>query len=134
MNKVLKSESGVTMLELIVGFAIITVVFLFMFSSLLFSQKTIVNSDAKNNEAAVGQDIVDSIISQLEEGAPPSKVRIDGAANKGSSAFSNWDGSSRMRQYRIVESGEGYYIYYLSYYEKGAEINYTAFANKGNVI
>jgi hypothetical protein len=134
MYKALKSESGVTMIELIVGFAIITIVFLFMFSSLLFSQNTIVNSDTKNNEAAAGQDIVDSIISQLEEGALPSEVRIDGATNQGSSALSNWNGSSKMRQYRIVESGKGYYIYYRSYYGNGTEINYTAFANKGAVI
>ncbi|KAF5089444.1 hypothetical protein DSECCO2_26860 [anaerobic digester metagenome] len=133
MYKALKSESGVTIIELIVGFAIITIVFLFMFSSLLFSQNTIIASDAKNNEAAAGQDIVDSIISQLEEGAAPNQVKIDGATNAGS-AFSGWDGSERMRQYRIVNSGKGYYIYYRSYYGNGAEINYTAFANKGAVI
>ena len=137
MKKILKDETGVTLIELIAAFAILTIILTSVFAAFLFGQKIIVQSDSKNNEAAAGQDIVDSIVTQLSDGV---NLYEPDAVNVGSS-FQEWDMSKTraeqtipMRQYFIIAKGKGYTVYYRAYYDDGDQINFTAFANQGGVI
>jgi len=137
MKNLLKNQDGVTLIETIVATAIISIILVTIIGALLFGQKVIVFSDAKNNEAAQAQNLIDEIMTQLSGGTLPGDVNIQGAKKMGTT----FDDSLKLtdpKQYYImaVDTGGktiGYNIYVREYYNNGdAQINYTAFAEKRN--
>ncbi len=148
MKRILKSRAGVTLIELIAGFAILTIILISVFAAFSFSQKVTVQSDTKNNEAATGQEKVDELITMLSNnqitGAALSNIDINepGEAvpeaekfhNKTNNAgFDENEATTQPRQYWIDETSDGYKIYYRAYYDNGtSQINLFGYVRKGD--
>jgi Tfp pilus assembly protein PilV len=147
MKRSINNQSGVTLIELLAAFLILSIILITLVGALLFSQKSIIGSDLKNNEAAKGQDYVDQIVAMISNGTDPALITEIGTEEKGKAysmdnakltditkgQFNDDKWATYQRQFYIVEytAAEGYNIYYRGYYDNGtAQINYTAFAKK----
>ncbi|MBC3889258.1 prepilin-type N-terminal cleavage/methylation domain-containing protein [Acetobacterium paludosum] len=148
MKRIISNQSGVTLIELLVAFLILSIILTTIVGALMFMQKSIIGSDLKNNEAAKGQDYVDQIVTMLSNGTPPALITEVGTDEKGKAysmdnpkltdittkgQFYDDKWATYPRQFYIVEypGAGGYNIYYRGYYDNGtAQINYTAFAKK----
>lgn len=148
MKKIINNQAGVTLIELLAAFVILSILLITIVGAILFSQKTIIGSDQKNNEAAIAQDYIDEIVTKISNGTDPTLIKEVGTTEKGK-AYSMDDSSlagitlgtfnddkwtTYPRQFYIVSypgSTTGYNVYFRSYYNNGsAQINYTAFAKK----
>lgn len=80
MNKILKNNDGITLIETVVSTAIIMIILVSVVGALLYGQKMIVFTDTKNNAAAIGQDQIDKMIAEFESGKTPTSYpdSIDG--------------------------------------------------------
>lgn len=150
MKKNINNQAGVTIIELLAAFVILAILMTAILGALLFSQKAIVGSDQKNNEAAIGQDYIDEIVTKISNGNDPSLITEVGTVEKGkaysmdNSSLSGitlgtfndakWESYPRqfyIKQYPDTGSPIGYKVYYRSYYNNGTtQINFTAFVKK----
>ncbi|OXS27069.1 MAG: hypothetical protein BI182_06300 [Acetobacterium sp. MES1] len=82
MNKVLKNNGGITLIETVVSTAIIMIILVSVVGALMYGQKMIFFTDSKNNAAAIGQDQIDKMIAAFEAGETPGSYpdSIDGHA------------------------------------------------------
>ncbi|WP_303869945.1 prepilin-type N-terminal cleavage/methylation domain-containing protein [Acetobacterium wieringae] len=82
MNKILKNNDGITLIETVVSTAIIMIILVSVVGALMYGQKMIVFTDSKNNAAAIGQDQIDKMIAAFEAGETPGSYPdlIDGHA------------------------------------------------------
>lgn len=71
MNKILKKNDGITLIETVVSTAIIMIILVSVVGALLYGQKMIIFTDSKNNAAAIGQDQIDKMIAAFEAGETP---------------------------------------------------------------
>lgn len=71
MNKILKNNDGITLIETVVSTAIIMIILVSVVGALLYGQKMIVFTDSKNNAAAIGQNQIDKMIAAFEAGETP---------------------------------------------------------------
>lgn len=149
MRRFINNQSGVTIVELIAAFVILAIILTTIFGAIMFSQKTVIGSDLKNNEAAIGQDYVDEIVTMISNGTDPALIKMVGTSEKGIAysmddpallditphTFNDDKSTKYQHQFYIVPYPGtptiGYNIYYRSYYNNGtAQINFTAFAKK----
>lgn len=147
MKKIVESQKGVTMIELLAAFLILTILLISVVGTLLFGQKSIVGSDQKNNEAAIAQDYVDEIVTRISRGEELGSITTVGTNEKGKAysmdytenvnigQFNDDKFSDYSRQFYIEpypsDPSIGYNVYFRSYYNNGsAQINLTAFAKK----
>ena len=80
MEKILKNQNGVTLIETVAAVAIIAIIMVTILGTLLYGQKMIVFSDTKNNAASIGQDQIDEMMSKVTSGNVPgnSTYMVDG--------------------------------------------------------
>ncbi len=147
MKEIIKKQNGVTLIELLAAFLILSILLVSVVGAILFGQKSIVGSDQKNNEAAIAQECVDEIITRISNGENLSQIKEVGTVEKGkaysmdytSGAVAGRFNEDKMtdfpRQFYIVsypsDSTIGYNIYFRSYYNNGTgQIDLTAFAMK----
>lgn len=71
MEKIIKNQNGVTLIETIAAVAIIAIIMVTILGTLLYGQKMIVFSDTKNSAASIGQDQIDEIMSKVTSGNVP---------------------------------------------------------------
>lgn len=74
MKRIIKNQTGVTLIETVAATAIIAIILITILGALLYGQKMVVFSDSKNNEAAQAQDLIDAIMTQLSENQDPSSL------------------------------------------------------------
>lgn len=74
MKRIIKNQTGVTLIETVATTAIIAIILVTILGALLYGQKMVVFSDSKNNEAAQAQDLIDAIMTQLSENKDPSSL------------------------------------------------------------
>lgn len=74
MKRIIKNQTGVTLIETVAATAIIAIILITILGALLYGQKMVVFSDSKNNEAAQAQDLIDAIMTQLSENKDPSSL------------------------------------------------------------
>lgn len=142
MKKKFNDQRGVTLIETIAATAIIAIILVTIVGALFYGQKMIVFTDAKNNEAAQAQELVDSIMTSLSKGIIPTDTLL-GATNVVENAGEKfvYDGS-KPKQYYYTETtlnGEaGYTINVRVYYNNGdSHVDLKAFAKKfktGDII
>ncbi|WP_373484533.1 prepilin-type N-terminal cleavage/methylation domain-containing protein [Acetobacterium sp.] len=148
MKRLFNNQAGVTIIELLAAFLILSILLVTILGALLFGQKAIVGNDQKNNEAAIGQDYIDEIVTKISNGADPDSIDRAGTAAKGIAysmddstlpgitpgTFNGDKWQTYPRQFYIVPypgSVNGYNIYYRSYYNEGKDqINFTAFVKQ----
>ncbi len=146
MKKFVNNQAGVTLIELLAAFVILSILLITILGAILFSQKIIIGSDQKNNEAAIAQDYIDEIVTKISNGTDPTLIKEVGTIEKGKAysmddpsltgitlgTFNDDKWTTYPRQFYIVSySTTGYNVYFRSYYNNGsAQINYTAFAKK----
>lgn len=145
--KIIEKKNGVTIIELLAAFLILTILLVSVVGAILFGQKSIVGSDQKNNEAAIAQECVDEIITRISNGESLSNIKEVGSVEKGKAysmdytpgtvagQFNEDKTTSFPRQFYIVaypsDPSSGYNIYFRSYYNNGtALIDLTAFARR----
>lgn len=68
MKKIIGNQKGMTLVEIIVSFAIASILLISVVGGLLFMQKSIIYNDEKNNNAAKGQELLDEIGNWLASG------------------------------------------------------------------
>lgn len=145
--KIIEKKNGVTIIELLAAFLILTILLISVVGAILFGQKSIVGSDQKNNEAAIAQECVDEIITRISNGESLSNIKEVGSAEKGKAysmdytagtvagQFNEDKVASFPRQFYIAsypsDPSSGYNVYFRSYYNNGtAQIDLTAFARR----
>ena len=74
MKRIIKNQTGVTLIETVAATAIIAIILITILGALLYGQKMVVFSDSKNSESAQAQDLIDSIMTQLSENIDPSSL------------------------------------------------------------
>lgn len=149
----MNNQKGVTIIELLAAFVIVTILLTFVVGAILFGQKIIVRSDQKNNEAAIAQDYIDEIVTRISSGEALAAINVVGTDEKGKAnsmdnpgltdvtlgMFNDSMWNKYPRQFYVVPyppdpvigDNIGYNIYYRSYYDNGmSQINLTAFAKK----
>lgn len=142
MKKKFNDQRGVTLIETVAATAIIAIILVTIVGALLYGQKMIVFTDAKNNEAAQAQELVDNIMTSLSKGIIPTDVMLGASnvvANTGEKFFYD---ESQPKQYYYTETtlnGEaGYTVNVRVYYNNGdSHVDLKAFAKKfktGDVI
>lgn len=146
MNKIIKNQAGVTLIETVVSTAIIAIILVTVIGALLFGQKMVVFSDSKNNEAAQAQEMIDDLMGQLSARTDLSDPIVEGAVNvKGTFLTPNQPADSRKQYYYnpvdisgnqvSVENAIGYHIYVKVYYNNDQSyIDLDAFTKKGSVF
>jgi len=136
MKKILSNQHGVTLIETVVATAIITIILVTILGALLFGQKVIVFTDAKNNEAAQAQELVDSIMTSLSKGAIPTDSSL-GAYNvigNPGDKFSYIESKPKQYYYTdtTIDGKAGYAINVRVYFNNGESyVDLRAFAKKG---
>lgn len=80
MEKILKNQNGVTLIETVAAVAIIAIIMVTILGALMYGQKMIVFSDTKNSAASIGQDQIDEMMSKVTAGNVPANgtYMVDG--------------------------------------------------------
>lgn len=137
MNKILKNNHGITLIETVVSTAIIMIILVSVVGALLYGQKMIVFTDTKNNAAAQAQELVDNIMSSLSSGTEPTESSLgakDVGGNTGEKFVYN---ELEVRQYyltpTITSDSVRYKIYVRVYYNNGQSyVDLSAFSKLYN--
>lgn len=135
MNKILKNNDGITLIETVVSTAIIMIILVSVVGALLYGQKMIVFTDTKNNAAAQAQELIDDIMGSLSNGVIPDSVTlgaIDVSGNTGEKFIYN-DNEAEKKQYyltqKIISDRVGYNINVRVYYNNGESyVDLTAYS------
>ncbi|MDK2936138.1 MAG: hypothetical protein PWP62_1146 [Eubacteriaceae bacterium] len=144
MKKIATNQKGVTIIEMVAAFAIVTLLLLTVLGALLFGQGVIVGNDEKNNASASAQEIIDSLMVSLSNGGDYSSELVLDADNTGT-AFDDSQKMTLPKQYYIIPVDKdgvmvtagtetAYQIYVRVYYKQGQSyVELTAFNKKGGV-
>lgn len=142
MKKTMNDQRGITLIETVAATAIMAIILVTIVGALFYGQKMIVFTDAKNNEAAQAQELVDSIMTSLSKGILPTDTLL-GATNVAENAGEKfvYDGSKPKQYYyteTILNGEAGYTINVRVYYNNGdSHVDLKAFAKKfktGDII
>lgn len=146
MKKIIKDQTGVTLIETVAATAIIAIILVTVVGALLYGQKMVVFSDSKNNEAAQAQEMIDEIMNQLSARTDQSDPIIAGATNVKGTFFTPSQPAELRKQYYYepvdiagnkvtVENAIGYRVYVRVYYNNDQSyVDLNAFAKKGSVF
>jgi len=146
VKKIMKNQTGVTLIETIAAAAIIAIIMVTVLGALLYGQKMVVFNDSKNNEAAQAQEVIDNIMAQLGSGTGDQTPTIDGATNVNGVFFVPGQPSDSRKEYYYVPvnlAGEttsvanavGYHVYVRVYYNNDQSfVDLEAFTKKGSVF
>lgn len=152
MKKLINNRNGVTLIETVVATAIIAILLVTVLGALLYGQKMVVFSDAKNNEAAQAQELIDSIMTQLSANIEPGALSVVGAKKINGSfvdpktRIAPEQSSDYKKQYiietatvpKVVDGKAVDYVVYtirvrVYYNNDESYIDLKAFAKKGGV-
>ncbi|AWW27148.1 MULTISPECIES: hypothetical protein [Acetobacterium] len=108
MKRIVRNQTGVTLIETVATTAIIAIILITILGALLYGQKMVVFSDSKNNESAQAQDLIDSIMTQLSENKDPSSLSTGDAIKMASFAdpktiLNPPSGKDSRKQYIVEE-------------------------------
>jgi type II secretory pathway pseudopilin PulG len=146
MKKIIKDQSGVTLIETVATTAIIAIILVTVIGALLYGQKMVVFSDSKNNEAAQAQEMIDEIMKQLSARTDQSEPIIPGATNVNGTFFTPSQPAHSRKQYYYepvdiggnivaVDPAVGYRVYVRVYYNNDQSyVELDAFTKKGSVF
>lgn len=146
MKKIIKDQTGVTLIETVVSTAIIMIILVSVVGALLYGQKMIVFTDTKNNAAAQAQEMIDEIMNHLSARSDQSDPTIEGATNINGTFLTPSQPTFSRKQYyyepvdlggnkAAVDNAIGYRIYVRVYYNTDQSyVELDAFTKKGSVF
>lgn len=129
MKKIIDNQRGVTLIETVVATAIIAILLTTVLSTLLFGQKTIVFTDAKNNAASIAQKQIDATMAKISAGTVPTigtvTETVDGYKTDLAVTAVDRDGNG---------TNEGYDIKVKAYYNNNeSNVTLKAYVKKGGL-